>query len=326
MRRRYKLNILITSVGRRTKLIEYFKREFNLVVATDLSKYAPALYSAHKYYLVPSITDEKYIETIFKICDENNINGILSLIDPELELLSKHKQNFAEKGITIIGSPAESCNICFDKFKMYEFLEENEIKTARTYNSLESFKKDLDKNIISFPVFFKPAEGSASIGIHKVYDYKNLEYLWQQTSNYIIQEFMDGQEIGCDVYVDLLSKEVISIFTKYKLNMRAGETDKAVSFKDDKLFKIIKNFVEKLGVLGPIDIDIFKVNNEYYISEVNPRFGGGYLIAYECGENFPKFIRNNMSRQKNSPNVGSYKENMCMMKCDDVKMISIDKL
>lgn len=27
---------------------------------------------------------------------------------------------------------------------------------------------------------------------------------------------------------------------------------------------------------GQIDIDIFDINGEYYISEVNPRFGGGY--------------------------------------------------
>lgn len=320
------MNILITSVGRRTKLINYFREEFNLVVATDLSKYAPALYSAHKYYLVPPIISEKYIDTIFKICNENNIDSILSLIDPELELLSKYKEEFAQKGIQIIGSPVKSCEICFDKFEMYKFLEKNGIKTAKTYGNLESFKKDLEKNIISFPIFLKPAKGSASIGIQKVYDYENLEYLWEKTNNYIIQEFMDGQEIGCDVYIDLISKQVVSIFTKYKLNMRAGETDKAISFKDDKLFKIIKQFVEKLGVLGPVDIDIFKVKEEYYISEVNPRFGGGYLIAYECGENFPRFIKNNILGKINIPNIGNYQDNMCMMKCDDVKMLSIDEI
>lgn len=103
--------------------------------------------------------------------------------------------------------------------------------------------------------------------------------------------------------------------------MRAGEIDKDVSFKDDKLFKIVKNFVEKLGVLGPIDIDIFKVNDEYYISEVNPHFDGGYLIAYECGENFPKFIKNNIYEKTNTINIGNYKENMCMMKCDDTIMM-----
>ena len=52
----------------------------------------------------------------------------------------------------------------------------------------------------------------------------------------MIQEFLDGQEIGADVYIDMVSHEVVSIFTKKKLKMRAGETDKAVSFKDEKLF------------------------------------------------------------------------------------------
>ena len=60
------MNILITSVGRRTKLIEYFKKEFTNVIVSDSSIYAPALYTADKYYIVPSITDKTYIETIKK--------------------------------------------------------------------------------------------------------------------------------------------------------------------------------------------------------------------------------------------------------------------
>ena len=52
--------------------------------------------------------------------------------------------------------------------------------------------------------------------------------------------------------------------------MRAGETDKSVSVKDAKLFGLIKKFVESVGFCGIIDIDIFKVDGTYYISEVNP--------------------------------------------------------
>ena len=74
----------------------------------------------------------------------------------------------------------------------------------------------------------------------------------------------------------MFSGEVASIFTKKKLKMRTGETDKAVSFKDEKLFELIKEFVDRAGYRGQIDIDIFDINGEYYISEVNPRFGGGY--------------------------------------------------
>ena len=112
----------------------------------------------------------------------------------------------------------------------------------------------------------------------------------------MIQEFLDGQEIGADCYIDMVSGELASVFTKKKLVMRAGETDKAVSFKDEKLFEIIKRFVLQSGFAGQIDIDIFDVNGEYYISEVNPRFGGGYPHAYECGCDHMTLIINNLNK------------------------------
>ena len=54
----------------------------------------------------------------------------------------------------------------------------------------------------------------------------------------MIQDFLNGQEIGADVYIDMISGEVVSIFTKKKIRMRAGETDKSVSFKDPILFNL----------------------------------------------------------------------------------------
>ena len=53
------MNVLITSVGTRNKVVQYFKREFEelgKVVATDMSDLAPAIYEADKFYLVPRIT------------------------------------------------------------------------------------------------------------------------------------------------------------------------------------------------------------------------------------------------------------------------------
>ena len=103
--------------------------------------------------------------------------------------------------------------------------------------------------------------------------------------------------------------------------MRAGETDKSVSVKDVKLFNLIKEFVKKSRLKGIIDIDIFKVNEEYYISEVNPRFGGGYPHAYECGVNVPKMIINNLLDKENQECIGQYENDVFMMKFNEVKMI-----
>src|SRR5699024_1233714 len=135
-----------------------------------------------------------------------------------------------------------------------------------------------------------------------------------QFDNLMIQEFINGTEIGTDVYIDILSKEVISIFAKEKLLMRAGETDKSKSIKNEKLFNIIQEFVNLAGFIGIIDLDIFEVDGEYYISEVNPRFGGGYPPAYEVGVNIPKQIINNLAGNKNKANIGNYEENTFMMK------------
>ena len=137
----------------------------------------------------------------------------------------------------------------------------------------------------------------------------------------MIQEFMDGIEYGADTYIDMISSEPVTIFIKEKIKMRAGETDKSVSVKDEELIHLIKRFVKVAGFKGIIDIDIFKVNGEYYISEVNPRFGGGYPHAYECGVNIPGMIINNLEGNDNTNMIGQYDEDVYMMKFNEVKII-----
>lgn len=139
----------------------------------------------------------------------------------------------------------------------------------------------------------------------------------------MIQEYMDGTEYGVDVYIDMISNEPVSIFIKEKIKMRAGETDKSVSVKDDHLLELVKDFVKTNGYKGIIDIDIFKVDSEYYISEVNPRFGGGYPHAYESGVNIPEQIIKNLRNKENTVHLLEYEEGTYMMKYNEVKLLKI---
>ena len=317
------MNILILSAGTRNKIVQYFKKELSeegKIIAADCSKLAPALYDADNYYIVPRITDENYISIILDICKKENINTLISLIDPELSLIAKNIELFKESGVNPIISDYDKVEMCFDKYKMYEFLKKNNLKTPKTYINKEEFYNDLKNNEINFPVFVKPVRGSASININKINNSEELEIIWKQADNLIIQEFMNGQEYGADVYIDMISNEPVAIFVKKKIKMRAGETDKSVSIKDDKLFNLIDDFVRKAEFKGIIDIDIFEINGEYYISEVNPRFGGGYPHAYECGVNVPKMIINNVKGQANEKQIGQYDEGVYMMKYNEIKI------
>src|SRR5699024_6888269 len=201
---------------------------------------------------------------------------------------------------------------------MYEFLTKNNIQTVNSYIDKENFYKDIEKGIINYTVFIKPVRGSASLNINKVYEKEEVDLLFEQHVNLVIQEFMDGKEYGADCYIDMISGEPVAIFTKEKIKMRAGETDKAVSMKDDKLFDLIKDVISKIGFKGIIDIDIFKVDSEYYISEVNPRFGGGYPHGYEVGVNIPKMIIENLQGNNNIEQIKDFKENVYMMKYNEL--------
>lgn len=321
------MNILILSAGTRNKIVEYFVKTLSgkgKVVATDMSNLAPAIYEADKYYIVPRMTDTGYIDTIIDICKREEIKGVLSLIDPELSLLAENKKKFEDIGTDIIGSSYELCEMSLDKYQMYLWLNAKGYKCAKSYIDKDEFYTAVESGEITYPVFVKPARGSASISISEAYDKDSVEILYSYNDGLMIQEYLHGQEIGADVYIDMISGEIVSIFTKKKIKMRAGETDKAVSFKDERLFKLIKDFVSEAGYRGQIDIDIFDIDGEYYISEVNPRFGGGYPHAYECGCDHMKLIYNNLKGKRNTGVIGSYKENMYMMKYNEICIKSFE--
>lgn len=315
------MNILILSVGTRNKIVQYFKKELDgkgLVIATDCSDIAPAIYEADKYYIVPRMTDPSYLESILDICKKESVSGILSLIDPELSLISGNRDKFEAVGTTVIESSYELCEMSLDKMAMFNWLTERGYRCAKSYLDKNEFFADVEAGQITYPVFVKPYKGSASISISKVFDRESVELLFAHEDNLMIQEFLDGQEIGADVYIDMISGEIVSIFTKKKIKMRAGETDKAISFKDEKLFTLIRKFVLEAGYKAQIDIDIFDINGEYYISEVNPRFGGGYPHAYESGVNHMKYIIENLTGNINKCVVGEYEEGIYMMKYSEV--------
>jgi carbamoyl-phosphate synthase large subunit len=166
--------------------------------------------------------------------------------------------------------------------------------------------------------------GSASLHINKVSSDEELTGLFSMYEDLMIQEYMSGQEYGADVYVDMISGKCTSVFIKKKIKMRAGETDKSVSVHIPELFDKISSFTEAVGFRGIIDIDIFEKDGDYYFSEINPRFGGGYPHAYACGVNVPRFIINNLKGIENPVSIGDYEDGICMMKYNEIMIKKIE--
>ena len=178
---------------------------------------------------------------------------------------------------------------------------------------------------LAFTVFVKPRTGSGSVGARKVHDADTLKALCQADPSLIIQRLMTG-DLDADVYIDTNSHRAVSAFSKRKLETKIGGASKTVSFKDEALVAFIQQITQLLKFNGPVDMDFFFQDGVYYLSEINPRFGGAYLHAYGAGVDFVKLIKNNLNGVQNTPVFGDYEENVVMMMYDSVVITKLDKV
>ena len=323
-------NIMFCSCGRRVQLFKFLKDSLGdscKIIATDLQSIAPALYAADKHYLTPRIDASNYIDTVLKIAKDNDVKAITTLIDPEIEILAKNRERFEENNIIVLAPSKNTAYHCFDKYEMFCYLKGNNIRTVLTYDSLEHFIEGYNNKEIDFPVFIKPRTGSGSVGIHKCTTMEELKsYFVEAKFDYIIQEFMDCEDCDADVYIDCYSHKPVAAFSKRKLETKIGRASKTISFKDQKLFDFIEDICQVLEFNGPVDMDFWYKDGQYYLSEVNPRFGGAYLHAYGAGVDFFKLIQNNMNGITNKSIIGEYNEDILMMMYDGVVIINKDEL
>ncbi|TXD47754.1 ATP-grasp domain-containing protein [Polaribacter sp. IC073] len=305
------MNLLITSTGRRGYMVDYFKSAIGnkgKVFAAN-SEYTLALNKADEFIITPNIFNASYIDFLLDYCREKKINAIISLFDIDLPVLSKNKKIFKDNGIVLLISDVEFTTLCNDKWLTYNFLLNNNFKTAKSYISLEDFHNDFKCNKIEFPVFLKPRWGMGSIGVFEAQNEEELNVFYKKVkkeilnsylkyeSNYdiehaiIIQEKIKGQEHGLDILNDLNGNYICSV-PKIKIAMRAGETDIAETIINDKLEKLAKMLADKTKHLLNLDVDCFIEGNTISILEMNARFGGQYPFSHISGVNFPKVIIN----------------------------------
>lgn len=330
------INILFTCAGRRNYLINYFKEALNgegRIITADMNLTAPAMVDADLAILVPSIYNTNYIDELKKIIIEHRVTAVISLNDLELPILSKHKEELETTGTKVIISSERVIDIAFDKIETFNFLKHIGLKTPQTFTSLSDARLAIKSGSLQFPLVVKPRWGSASIGIDFPETDEELELAFklqqiklkksilntaseQDFDNAIlIQEKMNGKEYGMDIVNDF-EGQYYGTFVREKVNMRSGETDKAVSVIDSRFDGIGQIISKHLMHTGSLDCDVFIANDELYVLELNPRFGGGYPFSHEAGINtaaiYIEWLKGNTSVEQHN----QYKAGKLFSKCD----------
>lgn len=301
------MNILLTSVGRRSYLVEYFKEALagrGEVHVSNSSSLNPAFRCADHSVVTPLAYSKEYIPFLLDYCRQHRIVALLSLLDLDLPVLAAHREQFAAIGTRVLVSDAQVIATCNDKWRTYQFLQENGFNAPATWLSPAAACREGAR----FPLLVKPRWGMGSLSIFEADDEEELALLFQKASRLtlsssmlkyeagqdarhcvVVQQKLAGQEYGLDVINDLEGRHQATIVKK-KLAMRAGETDCAQVVASPLLEEVGRKLSAALGHIGNLDVDVFVAEGRPYVLELNARFGGGYPFSHLAGVHLPKAI------------------------------------
>nr|WP_243237368.1 ATP-grasp domain-containing protein [Heliobacterium chlorum] len=168
-------------------------------------------------------------------------------------------------------------DITRNKSNTIDFFKQYGVKSPKSYGVGED-------DVVEFPCFIKPVSGSSSVNAFKVDNQVELDFFKYYIGDYMIQEFIDGEEYTIDVFCDF-SGRLIYATPRIRIATRTGEVVKTQIVTDDYLINRICNIVNVLKPIGPITIQAIrsKRDNEYYFTEINARFGGGCPLSMMAG-------------------------------------------
>lgn len=318
------INVLFTSVGRRVELVRLFRQAYETLgldgrlVGIDIDPLAPAVNDVDTFYIVPHINQPDYIPTLRKICETESIDLVFPLIDPEIPILSQNRTLLGETGAKLVVIPQRGVEIVNDKWKTYGFFQQIGVHRAQSWIERGDIPDD-------FPLFIKPRAGSAAKYTFKVNNQRELKFFFDYVPHPIVQEYLPGPEITCDVLCDL-EGNVLAITQRQRIEVRSGEVVKGMTVHYPQIQEGCIKIAQGLEAVGPITIQCMMKDDVPHFTEINPRFGGGLPFAVRAGVHAPLWLLSTLMTDKSIkiPPLGTYEVGLYMTRFDDTYFITPD--
>lgn len=310
-------NVLITAASRRIALIRGFKRALaqtpggGKVWVTDYDKLAPGLRFADGYHIAPLSSSEDYIPTLLDVCKKRKIKLIIPSIDEELPLFGRHKKDFMDIGVIPLVSDERVGLICNDKTETARFFAQNGFPFAKS-----SPPETIDFDNTTYPLFIKPRRGRGSIGAYTVKNRKELDFFSEYVTDPVIQEYLEGREYTVDVLAGLDGR-ILSVVPRERIVIRSGVSDRGKTHRYMKLIGLCKSICERLGIVGPVNMQCKVNNGKITFFEINPRFSGAIQLTIASGADFFRMILDEAMGLRPEPAIGDFRDNLLMLSYED---------
>lgn len=301
------MNVLLTSVGRRSYLVHYFHEALSgqgKVIGANMFAKTPGMFAVDVAVVVPPANELGYVEALLSICQKHNVKLLCSLHDLDVFILSQHREKFERMGVVTTLPNSDWGRIALDKYECASVLEQAGVPAPVTFFHLETALSAVKNGEIRFPLVVKARFGFGSLGLRFCRSEKELldaySHVLEQVmasesaifvdtpaqDSVIIQPAIQGREVCIGVCNDLEGCYHAHFACEVHA-MRAGESDAATSIARapfESMARKVSSATHHPGIWG---IDLLDDNGTFRVIDVNPRFTGDYPFHHLAGCNIP---------------------------------------
>jgi carbamoyl-phosphate synthase large subunit len=293
------MKLFIPGAGRKILHIKNFQEvpSVSSVIISDTDPWSFGNFIADAAYTVPIFKSSKFMNAVERIYEIEKFDVLIPIHDVALYVFSKDRNKYANLPFTLAINPKDTIDIVSDKLLTYEFFVKHEIPTEVLY-TVEEFSLLQSYN---FPYFLKPRyihmRGSERQIYMKIDDEADMELILRKIkgneSQYVIQEFLSGDEINIDFFCDS-EGTVQSIVPLRRLGMgiSRGITRGEILF-DERFDHFVHKTAKNLQFFGANQLQVYVTGEKNLkFTEINARFSGSSVLVKEAGVNyFEYFIR-----------------------------------
>jgi FMN phosphatase YigB (HAD superfamily)/carbamoylphosphate synthase large subunit len=258
------------------------------VLVADGNEENVARYFADAFFRVPSLKEKQIFEDfIVDLCEREGVTTIFASTEHELELLADHRNVFAAGGATVYVSDIPLLELARDKLLFYRWLLNEGLPCLPCYTT------PLDPNA-AFPLIGKPRSGWGGRGLYILADREaflkisidqNQEFVWQPC----LREF-DEYSVDFSISIEgnisplafrrrIRSMDGFAILCEPGAPLHVRETAQ----------RVLERMVP-LGARGPMNLQILRIGDSCWVSDLNPRAGTSMPLSLAIGLNPVAFL------------------------------------